>query len=625
MTFTNRLTTGWRISGTKNFRLSSGKLLGYYGTNLQNPSPSLMRAIIPDEGHVFIQGDQAGAEALIVAYECRRAKFRKIFELGIKPHSYTALQIFTEKFRGDFPASRYKNIDPEILVTYPEYKTLFDTIKKSQREYDLGKRVRHCLTPDHEVLTHDGWVEISNLDRTKPIACWDIRNMFITFEKPSSWYDGHYSGKLFHINENQIDQLVTPEHKLPRWSNAKLTPTTAEELSNYTGGSIPVCGYYSGYATITLNKARLVAALQADGCIESAGTARFRFVKERKRERLIELLAAGGFDYKIHRCRGVWDCRVKNFHKIIGEFGGTKVFGSWLLNWPGYALDALIDELKFWDGSLADEHHHRREVYYSAIKQNIDWMNTICRLRGRGSSPLYGEHSVLGINKRRFALVNDMESVEYNGPITCPTVSTGYFLVRRKGKISVTGNSRNYKMGPRTFQLNCLDMSAGSVNLSYSEARDFLETDSEIFPELIEWHSEIEARLRKTRTLVNLFGYPRLFTSIWSDGLVRDGCAFIPQSTVGTITNIAFTEIYHLIKKEKLPWLLLNNKHDSILISVPETSEHVERGKYELRKSLERELKSTKGEEYKMKAELAVGRNWAKWDREKNPNGMKEI
>ena len=322
----DRLVCGWRFT-TKNFRLSSCKLLGYYGANLQNPTPALMRCVIPPDNYIFIQADQSGAEALVVAYECRRAKFRKLFELNVKPHSYTALQIFTEKFRGAHPASRYKGVDPSTLVTYPEYDNLFKVIKGSQREYDLGKRVRHA---------------------------------------------------------------------------------------------------------------------------------------------------------------------------------------------------------------------------------------------------------------------------------------------------------RNYKMGPRTFQVNCLEMSEGSVALSFKEAKDFLSIDDEVFPEIGEWQDEIKQELLTTRTLRNLFGFPREFTGIWSESLVRDGCAFNPQSTVGCITNMAFVEISGYIKTERLPWLLLNNKHDSLLIAVPDTAEHIEHGSALLRQHLARELMSTKGEEYRMKVDISKGYNWAKYSKD-NPEGMKDL
>lgn len=326
-TFQNRYTCSWKLAGTKNFRLASSKLLGFYGGNCQNPSPSLMRCIVPDENNIFLQRDQSGAEALIVAYECRRAKFRKLFELGIKPHSYTALQIFTDTFRGEHPASRYKSVEPSLLVTYPEYKELFKTIKKAQREYDLGKRVRHA---------------------------------------------------------------------------------------------------------------------------------------------------------------------------------------------------------------------------------------------------------------------------------------------------------KNYKMGPRTFQINCLEATEGAVNLTYKQSKDFLSIDDEIFPEILEWHSEIKEALLHGRTLRNLFGYPRLFTAIWSEGLLRDACAFIPQSTVGTITNLAFVELDNFIRAHRKPWLLLNNKHDSILLECPDTAEHREEAGEVMRDAMELPLRSTKGEEYAMKTELSTGHNWAKYDEQLNPEGMKE-
>lgn len=323
----NRLTTGWKISGTKNFRLASSKLLGYYGTNLQNPSDSLMRCVIPDDGCIFIQPDQAGAEALVVAYECRKGKYRSLFELGVKPHSYTALQIMTDRFRGNYPVERYKNIDPSILITYPEYKELFTRIKDDTIAYLTGKIVRHA---------------------------------------------------------------------------------------------------------------------------------------------------------------------------------------------------------------------------------------------------------------------------------------------------------RNYDVRYKTFMLFVLERSKGKIAFTPKEAKQFLKTDDETFPEIGELHARIIGELLAHRELRNLFGYPRKFTGLWTEAIKRDAYAFIPQSTVGTLNNIAFTELYHKIKKEKLPWKLLNNKHDSLLLQVLDTSEHKEMSEHYIRQSMERELISTQKEHYKMKIGISRGYNWAKYHKDNNPAGMKE-
>lgn len=322
-----RLTTQYKISGTKNFRLASSKLLSYYGCNLQNPTDSLMECVVPDDGYVFLQPDQGGAEALVVAYECRRARFRKLFENNIKPHSYMALQIFTDMFRGDHPIARYKAVEPETFALYPEAKELLNRIKNSPREYDLGKRVIHA---------------------------------------------------------------------------------------------------------------------------------------------------------------------------------------------------------------------------------------------------------------------------------------------------------KNYDMGPRTFQINVLELSEGSVVLSFKEAKEFLGIHSETFPEILEYQLEIRERLYAERKLRNLFGYPRIFGALWSNELLRDAYAFIPQSTVGTVTNIAYTELHHRIIKEKLPWALRNNKHDSFLLEVPDTAEHKEMGMAYCRKHLGRELTSTRGETYQMRVGISIGYNWAKKS-ESNPRGLVEL
>lgn len=323
----DRLTTYYKVPGTDTFRLASSKLLDFYGTNLQNPTDSVMRCVIPDDGRVFIQPDQSGAEAFVVAMETRPGRFRALFDNEIKPHSYMALQIFTDKFRGPHPVERYKRVYPAEFAKYPECKEILTTIKNAPNEYHLGKLCIHAF---------------------------------------------------------------------------------------------------------------------------------------------------------------------------------------------------------------------------------------------------------------------------------------------------------NYDMGPRTFLLNVLTKSEGSIVLTFKQGKEFKNVHKETFPEIYEWHSVIQGTLAATRTLRNLFGYPRLFTRIWDDTLLRQAYSFIPQSTVGTITNIAYTELFYRIRKEHLPWTLLNNKHDSLLIEVPDTTEHVEQAKAYLKEHMGRELISSRGEHYNMKVGISIGHNWGKHSKD-NPDGMKEL
>ena len=135
------------VAGTKSFRLSSRMQFDEIGGNVQNKDEEFRGIIIPDERKALIQVDQSGAEALIVAYLAGKGNYRRLFELGIKPHTYLALNIFTNKFRGKYPIDRYLYRTPDELAELPEWKNLNKFISKdsaNHTEYQLGKKVAHA-------------------------------------------------------------------------------------------------------------------------------------------------------------------------------------------------------------------------------------------------------------------------------------------------------------------------------------------------------------------------------------------------------------------------------------------------------------------------------------------------
>jgi DNA polymerase I-like protein with 3'-5' exonuclease and polymerase domains len=124
-----------------------------------------------------------------------------------------------------------------------------------------------------------------------------------------------------------------------------------------------------------------------------------------------------------------------------------------------------------------------------------------------------------------------------------------------------------------------------------------------LFPEIREWHDNVIAQVRKTSVLKNLFGHPRIFTGHQDESAYKEWFAFVPQSTVGQITNYAFTELQEgiLAGEYTLDFDVLENNHDSILWqSLPEN-----RDKYAkvVNDKLCRRLVSPRGEEFFMKSE----------------------
>lgn len=176
----------------------------------------------------------------------------------------------------------------------------------------------------------------------------------------------------------------------------------------------------------------------------------------------------------------------------------------------------------------------------------------------------------------------------------------------------MTAHAKSYDMGAGTFQENVLQRSQGRIRLSKEEAKKFLETFELLFPEIIEWQQEIKEELRLNRVLYNLFGHPRSFNQPWSAELFREALAFKPQSTVGVLTSMAETDMQDLIERMDLPWDMLFNVHDALVMQVPDDEAHIARANKELDAAFSRPLTGRNGVQFRMKSEGMYGPSWAK-------------
>jgi hypothetical protein len=108
--------------------------------------------------------------------------------------------------------------------------------------------------------------------------------------------------------------------------------------------------------------------------------------------------------------------------------------------------------------------------------------------------------------------------------------------------------------------------------------------------------------------LKNLFGYPRTFTGLIDESMYKEAYAFVPQSTVGCITNLAFVELQNRQDLLDLGVDVLQNNHDSVLLQCPERV--VPFVANEAMKHMNRKLVSPRGEPFQMRSEALVGHNW---------------
>jgi hypothetical protein len=159
----DRFTCFYGPTLTDTFRLGSRALLKFgagtgWGTNMQNWGKHTRECVIAPPGCLLFQIDQAGAEALIVAYLCRNARFRSLFLNKIKPHVYVAMRIAPKHWaeRLGLPdISDYLQSPIAELKNLHHWKDLETLIKDSDSEsnpqkrfYYIGKTCCHLLNYD---------------------------------------------------------------------------------------------------------------------------------------------------------------------------------------------------------------------------------------------------------------------------------------------------------------------------------------------------------------------------------------------------------------------------------------------------------------------------------------------
>lgn len=188
-----------------------------------------------------------------------------------------------------------------------------------------------------------------------------------------------------------------------------------------------------------------------------------------------------------------------------------------------------------------------------------------------------------------------------------------------------TVHSSNYGIEANTFRMNVLEKSNGKVVIPMNEARRFLETYRSLFPEIPERNRRVERQVRECRILFNHFGHPYQITDYnLSDSKMKEYFAWTPQSTVGEITRIAFTNLQNWIWDNNKQWDVLQDNHDSYLAQCP--LQDVRECRDKMKEFMNIELISpVDNKKYRMKSEQNIGFNWSPYKEGKNVLGLREV
>lgn len=123
-------------------------------------------------------------------------------------------------------------------------------------------------------------------------------------------------------------------------------------------------------------------------------------------------------------------------------------------------------------------------------------------------------------------------------------------------------HASNYSAGPQVL--------ANRLGIKLSEAKMLMEMYHKANPNLRTWYQSIQQELKRSRTLINLFGRKHRFLDRWGDSLFRSSYSYIPQSTVGDLLNHALLKLYNSIKGIDYEVIILLQLHDALYTMVEE-------------------------------------------------------
>ena len=314
--------------------------------------------------------------------------------------------------------------------------------------YGANRTGRWCLTGDHEVLTDRGW---QRLDAWKGgrIACWHPSGETVSFQASKS-LAFPYCGDMYAYTDKRIAQISTPDHRMycKKRYEGEWCIDTVEHMAQRRP-CIPFTGYRKGGGSMDQANLRVLVMVQADGHYTADGDLRLAFSKQRKIDRCKSLLRAAAIQHcvRTYPDRVVFTIYSRHLPMWLRMFQ-EKTFGPWLLE---ESADVFFDELACWDGYRSGPNSVQ---YTTCNRQNADMVQALAHITGRCAQikvrhreqdhPHWKDAYVVDIWLKPVNCheIRQKPVVErFAGTVYCAETPTGFFLVRRNGRVWITGNS----------------------------------------------------------------------------------------------------------------------------------------------------------------------------------------
>lgn len=301
-----------------------------------------------------------------------------------------------------------------------------------------------CLPVDTtELLTPEGWKKLKDIELDDIVATvrmddkaliWgpvrDIVEPYVADTWLSRDLEATADHRILGHRQKGLDCVLPWKDVCGCTKKTATNQFYVPNAATYDGPGLPLTDF----------ELELILAVQADGHYSrdsrrdnALENVRFHFMKDRKVERLIELLDDCGYQYTLNiKKDGTKDIIAeKSLYDFCEQYLSDKRLTWKFLDMSAYQRQVFLDVMQNWDGCRANES-------YSSVEDiNLNVVQAIAATSGVGSK--YDDNRIYLKSAER-TINNGGAKRCYDRKVSCVTVDTGFILIRQHGRTTVVGN-----------------------------------------------------------------------------------------------------------------------------------------------------------------------------------------
>jgi len=323
----------------------------------------------------------------------------------------------------------------------------------------------YCLSEDTEILTARGFANINDIQYNDLVVNYNLDGT-LSYSSPKKIVKDVNPEYMVSLEGPYVSQLLTNDHKILYEYFTKENGINCYKqkigLSQDALSRIPnstfrlVCSGIQNQPEYPISdeEIQLAAWMITEGWISKSkkwNDARYQLGQSEKRypekvkiiDSLVEKLRLSYNRYIRKDGLVIWQFRKENkpfFDSLLIE-GVHTIPRRWLAFFSQRQLQLLLDTLMLGDGTIS------RNTYHTKDKKHAEDIQELAFRVGKQASIKFQENKKAGIynvyirDKHIFGTLNKISKVEkYKGRTWCVTVDSGFIVIRRNEKISITGN-----------------------------------------------------------------------------------------------------------------------------------------------------------------------------------------